>query len=148
MLFSIAPSAQMVGNSNSEWLTDDLNLYSTFLDLIKANKRQVQKSQHEIQRELLSLDRQERETLAEIKKLAAKGQVRKSISSRLMHMSEPQRPHGRWKLCLRIFSVQIPFECESFERHKTRFKISNGLRLVCGVGVSRMLPCVCWRNRW
>jgi division protein CdvB (Snf7/Vps24/ESCRT-III family) len=43
-------------------------------DLLKANKRQVQKSQHEIQREILQLDRQEKEALTEIKKLASKGQ--------------------------------------------------------------------------
>ena len=40
-----------------------------YTDLLKANKRQVQKSQHEIQREILALDRQEKEALAEIKKL-------------------------------------------------------------------------------
>lgn len=78
----------MSGYGKRERLTDDLNLFSLFLDLIKANKRQVQKSQHEIQREMLSLDRQERETLAEIKKLAAKGQVRifdfKRLSARVL----------------------------------------------------------------
>lgn len=36
----------------------------------------MQKSQNEIQREIAQLDRREKETLAEIKKLAAKGQVR------------------------------------------------------------------------
>lgn len=47
------------------------------LDLVKANRRQVQKSQNEIQREIAQLDRREKETLAEIKKLASKGQVRR-----------------------------------------------------------------------
>lgn len=42
---------------------------------MKANRRQLQKSQNEIQREIAQLDRREKETLAEIKKLAAKGQV-------------------------------------------------------------------------
>lgn len=82
----------MVGNTNGERWTDDLNLYLTFLDLIKANKRQVQKSQHEIHREMLALDRQERETLAEIKKLAAKGQVRQLTFGQWAHVSDIQHP--------------------------------------------------------
>lgn len=53
----------------------NVDIIST-VDVIKANKKQVQKSQHEIQREIFALERQEKETLAEIKKMAAKGQVR------------------------------------------------------------------------
>jgi hypothetical protein len=69
-----------------------------FQDLVKANKRQVQKSQHEIQREIFSLERQEKETLAEIKKLAAKGQVRNS------HLSPFKGPlHGYMILSNRFY---------------------------------------------